>query len=107
MLQIPGQLIAPYLAHLNERGVPASRHAEYKQWLRYFLDFSEKYQVTGEKPERVRLFMAKLRDKNQTEEQRRRAADAVSFYFDMQQRAGSRSCLRLLGFAWGRTKSTN
>lgn len=88
MLQIPGQLIARYLAHLNERGVPAARHAECNQWLRYFLDFCDKYQVTGEKSERVRLFMAKLRDKNQTEEQRRRAADAVSFYFDMQQRAG-------------------
>jgi hypothetical protein len=34
------------------------------------LDFCDKYQVTGEKPERVRLFMAKLGGKNQAEEQR-------------------------------------
>ena len=40
--------------------------------------------MTHDKSERVQLFLDKLRKKNQTEDQYKRAAHAVSLYFAMQ-----------------------
>jgi hypothetical protein len=63
--------------------VAPSSHAEYLQWLRYYLDYCDKDQVTCAKSERVRLFCEKLREKKQTPEQKQRAAHAVPLYFAM------------------------
>jgi len=38
MILIPNALFTMYLAYLGKRGVPVSRFAEYKKWLRYYLD---------------------------------------------------------------------
>jgi hypothetical protein len=39
----PDNVLAQYEAALTTRAVPASRHAEYRKWLRYYLDFRSKY----------------------------------------------------------------
>ena len=39
MITIPNDVFITYIAHLNKTGVPATSHAEYKKWLRYYLDF--------------------------------------------------------------------
>jgi hypothetical protein len=43
MQAIPAGIQDPYLLVLRKRAVPVSRHADYKKWLRYFLDFRDKY----------------------------------------------------------------
>jgi len=78
MITIPNDIFTKYIAHLNKTGVPAASHAEYKKWLRYYLDFCDKYPVPEAKSERVRLFTDKLQDKKQSLAQRQRAANAVS-----------------------------
>ena len=83
MLTIPNTLINQFVSHLNSRGAPAAHIAEYKKWLRYFLDFCDKYPVPSSKGEQIRLFCEKLKEKNQSEAQRKRAAHAVSLYFEM------------------------
>ncbi|ABL00221.1 integron integrase [Pelobacter propionicus] len=85
MLLIPNAMFTGYVAHLNTRGIDAAIHAEYKKWLRYYLDFCDKYPVPESKSERVRLFCEKLREKKQSDNQRQRAAHAVSLYFEMKQ----------------------
>ena len=77
-----------YLAYLGKRGVPVSRFAEYKKWLRYYLDFCDKYPVPDAKSERVRLFADKLRGKKQSQAQLERAAHAVALYFEMTRHEG-------------------
>ena len=45
MLLVPNALLIRYVTHLMKQGVPASSHSEYKKWIRYFLDFCDKYPV--------------------------------------------------------------
>lgn len=42
MLRITNALFTEYAAHLNKRKVPQAYYAEYKKWLRYYLDFCHK-----------------------------------------------------------------
>lgn len=39
MQAIPPEIQERYLVVLKKRVVPVTRHADYKKWLRYFLDF--------------------------------------------------------------------
>jgi integron integrase len=83
MLQIPSLLLARFRAHLVKEGIPTDRFQEYKKWLHFFLDFCEKYQIEGDNTQKLRQFINKLKEKNQSEDQRRFAYHAVSLYFDM------------------------
>jgi integron integrase len=83
MFQLSGLLADQYRTYLAKHGVGNGDFFDYLKWLRYFLDFSEKYHVTGGEPLRKRLFLEKLREKKQTDEVRRRALHALTLYFDM------------------------
>ncbi len=61
MLPIPNEIAAAYEAVLKKRAIPISRHADYRKWLRYFLDFRSKYPLPDSRSEQVRLFIQKLR----------------------------------------------
>ena len=84
MLLIPKPVFTQYVDFLKKNDVPGGHHPEYVKWLRYFLDFCAKYVITPDKSERLQLFLAKLREKNQRDDQCRRAVHAVSLYFVMQ-----------------------
>lgn len=81
MNDVPETVRSTFLDLLRQSRVPPSRHAEYLQWLRYYLHFCEKYSPLPSKSDRVRQFCEKLAEKNQTPEQQQRAAHAVSLYF--------------------------
>lgn len=82
MLPIPNEIVSAYEAVLKKRAVPVSRHADYRKWLRYFLDFRSKYTLPDSRSEQVRLFVHKLRDKKQTTDQQKQAAHALSLFFE-------------------------
>ena len=82
-MRIPNVIFTEFAEHLKSRNIPPARNGEYRKWLRYYLDFCDKYPVSTSKAERVRLFCEKLKEKKQTEAQRQRAAHAVSLYFEM------------------------
>ncbi|EKD87596.1 MAG: hypothetical protein ACD_36C00008G0001, partial [uncultured bacterium] len=84
MLLIPNAAFDDFTEFLCNKGFSGDVLPEYIKWLRYYLDFCNKYPVPDSKPERVRLFAEKLREKKQTVKQRERAAHAVSLYFEMQ-----------------------
>ncbi len=86
MQTIPVDIKDQFLAGLKRHAVPFSSHADYMKWLRYFLDFRSKYKPPDSRPEQVRLFIQKLREKKQTDKQQKQAAHALSLFFESQLR---------------------
>jgi len=82
MLPIPNDIASAFEAVLKKRAIPVSRHADYNKWLRYFLDFRNKYTLPDSRSEQVRLFVQKLRDRKQTTDQQKQAAYALSLFFE-------------------------
>jgi hypothetical protein len=81
MRPVPVPLLKSFEAILEKRAISPLERANYKKWLRYFLDFFAKYPVPDARPDQVRLFLDKLQEKNQTLFQQNQAAHAVSLYF--------------------------
>jgi hypothetical protein len=69
MQAIPTDIFERYLVLLKKRAIPVSRHADYKKWLRYFLDFRRKYKLPDSRSDQVRMFIQKLRSKKQSQKQ--------------------------------------
>jgi len=67
MFQLSSQLITQYRVHLVTRGIKKEYIDDYQKWLRFFLDFSEKYRIAGEEKQKIRLFVNKLKEKKQSE----------------------------------------
>ena len=86
MLPVPVPILTRFDAILEKRAVAPIQRADYKKWLRYFLDFCTKYPVPEARPDQVRLFIDKLREKRQTLFQQNQAAHAVSLFFEMQRK---------------------
>lgn len=84
MIPVPQAIMNDYIAILRSRDIPLANVEHYKKWLRYFYDFYAKYLDTDDKPEKVKLFLDKLRSKGQTPYQCQQAAHAISLYFEMQ-----------------------
>jgi integron integrase len=84
MLPIPKDILFRYNEVLKQRAIPGYFHVHYRKWLRYFLDFCHKYPPPEAKSEQVKLFIDKLRSKNQTPKQLKQAAHAISLFFESQ-----------------------
>ena len=50
--------------------------------LRYYLDFCHKYHFEPSTRQNVSLFLNKLEEKNQNEQQKKQAAYAISIFYD-------------------------
>ena len=83
MLLIPNEIFVRYLAYLSKRGISTVHQGQYKKWLRYYLDFCDKYPVPAANSDRVPLFCEKLQEKKQSKTQREQAAHAISLYFEI------------------------
>jgi hypothetical protein len=88
MIAITNDVSSQYDAVLKNQEIPVSQYADYKKWLRFFLDFRAKYPEPNGATARVQPFLEKLREKKQSEEQRKQAAHAIALYHDMQEQAG-------------------
>ncbi len=84
MIHIANSVFVEYEVALNKGGIPSSLYADYKKWLRYYLDFCVKHVTTSDRSERKQQFLKKLGEKKQNNEQIKQASHAVSLYFDMQ-----------------------
>jgi hypothetical protein len=67
---------------LIKKGVAPPAHFHYRKWLRYYLDFCLKYHHEPVK-ESLAPFVQKLKAKNQTEQQRKQALDAISMFYQI------------------------
>ena len=77
MQSIPLDILKQYDTVLKEKAVPLYLRADFRKWLRYYLDFRARYKLPDSRSEQVRLFVEKLREKNQTSKQQEQAAKAV------------------------------
>jgi len=84
MLNISPDILKQFDTTLAKKAVPFALRADYRKWLRCYLDFRSKYPLPDSRSERVRLFVAKLKEKNQTSKQQEQAAQALSLFFTSQ-----------------------
>ncbi|UCF94384.1 MAG: hypothetical protein JSW39_09560 [Desulfobacterales bacterium] len=75
-----------YDGALIKKGVPLPAHFHYKKWLRYYLNFCLKYHHEPANKESLAPFVQKLKDKNQTEQQRKPAFDTVSIFYRIEKK---------------------
>jgi len=83
MLQLPSALRAEFEACLQHAGIPKPAHAAYTKWLRYYLDFCQKYYVPHAQQASLPRFLHKLQEKQQTQAQQPQASHAVSRYHEL------------------------
>jgi integron integrase len=83
MIVIPPDVLARFESTLTKKSVPNQLRNYYKKWLRYYLDFCQKYSHPPSTKESLHQFIKKLQEKNQTTEQQKQASHAVSLYFDL------------------------
>jgi len=57
MLPVPVSILKRFDAILEKRAVAPIQRADYKKWLRYFLDFCAKHLIPEARPDQVRLFI--------------------------------------------------
>ncbi len=71
--------VPPEIKILYNASLPA--HFHYRKWLRYYLDFCLKYHHKPVNKESLAPFIQKLKDKNQTEQQRKQASGAIFMFY--------------------------
>ena len=69
---------------MEKKAISTALRADYRKWLMYYLDFRVKYPPPDSRSEQVRLFIEKLRSKNQSQKQLGQAAHALSLFFASQ-----------------------
>ena len=83
MKQMPSNIKVLYDAHLKNKEISKSAHFHYQKWLRYYLDFCDKYHLNQLKKENVVHFIKKLKDKKQTAQQQKQAYHAISLFYEL------------------------
>src|ERR687888_1658048 len=83
MLQLPLALRTAFDTCLQHAGIPKSARAAYTKWLRYYLDFCQKYHIPHAQQASLPRFLDKLQEKKQTQAQQQQASHAVSLYDDL------------------------
>ena len=76
------EIKVPYDAALVEKGALTAHHY-FRMWLGYYFDFCAKYHHEKSNRESVSLFIKKLKEKKQTEEQRKQAFHAVAIFYEL------------------------
>lgn len=82
MMAIPPDLARLYESLLAQKGVAEKERPYFHKWLRYYLDFCQKYSLAPTDRRSVPAFDEKLGSKNQSEAQRQQARRAVAVYFE-------------------------
>ena len=66
MIRIPYNIDKDFKIFLLNKGVPKTYFYYYCKWLRYYLDFCQKYNFQQSDQKSVSQFINKLQEKNQT-----------------------------------------
>ena len=83
MLQIPQEILSKYESLLNKNGIQKGKSFKYRKWLRFYLDYCFKYNKDNTDRKNLPLFINKLKEKRQTNEQQKEAYIAVDFYYNI------------------------
>jgi hypothetical protein len=69
---------------LTSKSLQSNARFVYTKWLRFYWDFCQKYQHNPLYANSLPLFLKKLQDKQQSEQQQQEAHQAVSLFYAMQ-----------------------
>ena len=83
MLAVPSELARRYEAQLTQRNVMTGQRPHYHKWLRYYLDFCDKYSFSSVDRLGLPAFQEKLRAKHQPESLCQQAGHAVMLYWEI------------------------
>jgi hypothetical protein len=83
MLAIPPRLLRSYETFLDGSSVPAGHKPHYIRWLRFYLDFCQKYHHDPKRADSLGPFCEKLQSKRQEHWKRQQASQAVDLYHRM------------------------
>jgi hypothetical protein len=81
MIKIPEGLQKKYSVLLTNSAVAPDHYKHFRKWLRYYLDFCQKYQHPYADENSLLLFLDKLQQKNQPADQCVQAQKAVRLYY--------------------------
>ena len=81
MLPIPKDLNSLFNSLLYQKAIPEKDHPYYRKWLRYYLDFCQKYGFRQSDTKSLKPFINKLKEKKQTDQHQKQAVDAISIYY--------------------------
>jgi hypothetical protein len=95
MLAIPSWLHNEYRAWLRNRAITMNQHGFLTTWLRYYLDFCQKYRMVDSEERRLGSFLDKLWEKKQTKAQQEQATQAIRIYYQLLQARERESVARL------------
>ena len=82
-MNIPLKIKTVFDLYLAKKNVPHAEHGNYRKWLRYYLDFCNKYRFDETKKESLPNFIKKLEEKHQSSNQQKQASDAVNLYYSL------------------------
>ncbi len=80
MKNVPDHIQEEFRAMLNRKGIPANQHVHFLKWLRFYLDFCDKYTFDSYDPKSLPYFIKKLQSKRQGTFQQDQASQAVHMY---------------------------
>ncbi len=83
MKNIPNKIHDPYVTFLKKHEIPSREIPFYSKWLRYYLDFCDKYSHTASLSNSLSHFINKLAQKNQTEQQIEQAKNAITLFYKL------------------------
>ena len=88
MLTVPTSLQTRYHGWLRSKALPTNVHGFFLKWLRYYLDFCQKYRMPEAEEGSLAGFLDKLREKKQTKAQQEQASQAITLYYELMQARG-------------------
>ena len=85
MIKIPENILISFNELLKNKAIHHNYHHNYRKWLRYYLDFCNKYNHPVNNYNTLPHFVNKLQEKNQGQFQQKQAEHAVSLYYELVQ----------------------
>lgn len=82
MKPLPAVLVAAFTGTCQRMSEPNGQLGAYLMWLRFYLDFCQKYQHPPRDPDSLQPFLHKLAARNQSRVRQEQAARAVSLYYE-------------------------
>ncbi|MEW6616698.1 MAG: integron integrase [Thermodesulfobacteriota bacterium] len=83
MLKIPDGIITSFGSFLSKKNIPLPSHNYYKKWLRFYLDYCYKYQLSSLSPGSLPNFLKKLKEKKQSGVQQKQAHEAIRLFYEL------------------------
>lgn len=87
VFRVPDNFVRRFDLAMESTGVDVRERGYYQKWLRYYLDFCQKYKHPSKQSSSLAAFLEKLSSKNQSDVQRRQAEKAVQLFFSVRRQA--------------------